>query len=138
MGLGTSSTHALELIERIVREAECPVIVVLDAHDATFLDEAAQRGVFAYIVDGSLEQLRGALDIALRRFAEYHNLQGAFGRRAQTERAKGVLMERYQVDERQAFDMLRSHARRNGQKLIDVAESVLDGQLLVASATSRD
>ena len=138
MGLGTSSAHALELIERIVREAECPVIAVLDAHDATFLDEAAQRGVFAYIVDGSLEQLRGALDIALRRFAEFHNLQGAFGRRAQTERAKGVLMERYQVDERQAFDMLRTHARRNGQKLIDVAEAVLDGQLLVASTTSRD
>lgn len=114
------------------------MIAVLDAHDATFLDEAAQRGVFAYIVDGSVEQLRGALDIALRRFAEFHNLQGAFGRRAQTERAKGVLMERYQVDERQAFDMLRTHARRNGQKLIDVAGAVLEGQLLVAVATSRD
>ena len=114
------------------------MIAVLDAHDAAFLEEAAQRGVFAYIVDGSREQLQGALDIALRRFAEFHNLQGAFGRRAQTERAKGVLMERYQVDERQAFDMLRTHARRNGQKLIDVAEAVLEGQLLVASTTSRD
>jgi len=46
-------------------------------------------------------------------------------------------MERYQVDERQAFGMLRSHARRNGQKLIDVADAVLEGQLLVAAATSR-
>jgi response regulator NasT len=114
------------------------VIAVLDAHDAVFLEEAAQSGVFAYIVDGSPEQLQGAVDIALRRFAEFHNLQGAFGRRAQTERAKGVLMERYQVDERQAFGMLRSHARRNGQKLIDVADAVLEGQLLVAAATSRD
>ena len=60
--------------------------------------------MFAYIVDGSPEELQSALDITLRRFAEYHNLQGAFGRRAQTERAKGILMERYQVDERQAFD----------------------------------
>jgi response regulator NasT len=137
VGLGRSSAHALELIERIVREAECPVIAVLDAHDAVFLEEAAQSGVFAYIVDGSPEQLQGAVDIALRRFAEFHNLQGAFGRRAQTERAKGVLMERYQVDERQAFGMLRSHARRNGQKLIDVADAVLEGQQLVAAATSR-
>ena len=47
-------------------------------------------------------------------------------------------MERYQVDERQAFEMLRSHARRNGQKLIDVAEAVLDGHLLVATGTTRD
>jgi AmiR/NasT family two-component response regulator len=74
------------------------------------------------------------LDITLRRFAEYHNLQGAFGRRAQTERAKGILMERYQVDERHAFEMLRDHARHNGQKLVHVAQSVLDGHLLLSTA----
>jgi hypothetical protein len=28
------------------------------------------------------------IDIVLRRFAEYHDLEGAFGRRAVTERAK--------------------------------------------------
>jgi two-component system, response regulator / RNA-binding antiterminator len=135
VGLGTSSTHALELIERIVREADCPVIAVLEGHDATFVNEAAKRGVFAYIVDGSPDELQSALDITLRRFAEYHNLQGAFGRRAQTERAKGILMERYQVDERQAFAMLRDHARHNGQKLVGVAQALLDGHLLLAKAT---
>jgi AmiR/NasT family two-component response regulator len=57
VGLGTNSTHALELIERIVREAECPVIAVLEGHDAAFVDEAAKRGIFAYIVDGSPEEL---------------------------------------------------------------------------------
>jgi AmiR/NasT family two-component response regulator len=89
VGLGSSSTHALELIERIVREADCPVVAVLEGHDPAFVNEAAKRGVFAYIVDGSPGELQSALDITLRRFAEYHNLQGAFGRRAQTERAKG-------------------------------------------------
>jgi response regulator NasT len=134
VGLGTSSTHALELIERIVREAECPVIAVLEGHDASFVDEAAKRGVFAYIVDGTPDELQSALDITLRRFAEYHNLQGAFGRRAQTERAKGILMERYQVDERQAFAMLRDHARHSGQKLVHIAQAVLDGHLLLPSS----
>jgi response regulator NasT len=133
VGLGTSSSHALELIERIVREADCPVVAVLEGHDAAFVNEAAKRGVFAYIVDGSPEELQSALDITLRRFAEYHNLQGAFGRRAQTERAKGILMERYRIDERQAFEMLRDHARHGGQKLVHVAQAVLDGHLLLAS-----
>src|SRR6195952_5428802 len=131
VGLGTSSSHALELIERIVREADCPVIAVLEGRDATFVNEAAKRGVFAYIVDGSPEELQSALDITLRRFGEYHNLQGAFGRRAQTERAKGILMERNQIDERQAFEMLREHARHSGQKLVHVAQAVLDGHLLL-------
>ena len=133
VGLGDSSTHALELIERIVREADCPVVAVLEGHDAAFVNEAAKRGVFAYIVDGSPEELQSALDITLRRFAEYHNLQGAFGRRAQTERAKGILMERYRIDERQAFEMLRDHARHSGQKLVHIAQAVLDGHLLLAS-----
>jgi response regulator NasT len=136
VGLGTSSSHALELIERIVREADCPVIAVLEGRDATFVNEAAKRGVFAYIVDGSPEELQSALDITLRRFGEYHNLQGAFGRRAQTERAKGILMERNQIDERQAFEMLREHARHSGQKLIHVAQAVLDGHLLLTPRSS--
>ena len=41
-------------------------------------------------------------------------------------------MERYQIDERQAFEMLRDHARHSGQKLVHVAQAVLDGHLLLA------
>ena len=131
VGLGSSSAHALELIERIVQEADCPVIAVLEGRDASFVDEAAKRGVFAYIVDGSPEELQSALDITLRRFGEYHDLQGAFGRRAQTERAKGILMERHRVDERRAFEMLRKHSRDSGHKLTFVAEAVLAGHALL-------
>ncbi len=131
VGLGTSSAHALELIERIVREADCPVIAVLEGRDASFVNEAAKRGVFAYIVDGTPEELQSALDITLHRFAEYHNLQGAFGRRSQTERAKGILMERHQIDEQHAFDMLRDQSRRTGRKLIEIATSILESQPLL-------
>jgi response regulator NasT len=138
VGLGSSSAHALELIERIVREAECPVIAVLEGRDAGFVDEAAKRGVFAYIVDGSPEELQSALDITLRRFAEYHDLQGAFGRRAQTERAKGILMERHRVDEQRAFEMLRKQSRDSGHKLTYIAEAVLAGHALLPGAPRSD
>jgi response regulator NasT len=137
VGLGTSSAHALELIERIVLEADCPVIAVLEGRDPAFVDEAAKRGVFAYIVDSTPEELQSALDITLRRFAEYHNLQGAFGRRAHTERAKGILMERHKIDEREAFEMLRDQSRRTGRKLIDIAMSVLEGHALLPSTPPR-
>ena len=87
--------------------------------------------MFAYIVDSTPEELQSALDITLRRFAEYHDLQGAFGRRAQTERAKGILMERHHIDEHAAFEMLRDHSRRSGRKLIDIVAAVLEGHLLL-------
>jgi AmiR/NasT family two-component response regulator len=51
VGLGESSDHALELIERIVQEAACPVIVLPHASDPDFVKEASKRGVFAYITD---------------------------------------------------------------------------------------
>ena len=51
------------------------------------------------------------IDMVLRRFAEYHDLEGAFGRRAVTERAKGILMERHSIGEDAAFDLLRAHSR---------------------------
>src|SRR3954454_11468962 len=138
VGLGHSSTHALDLIDRIVREAACPVIALLEGRDAAFVQEAAKRGVFAYLVDGDPEALQSALDITLRRFAEFHGLQGAFGRRAVTERAKGILMERHQVDEQLAFAMLRDHARSTHRKLTDVAQSLVDGHALLPPRSVAD
>ena len=132
VGLGESSQHALDLISRIVQEAACPVIAILETKDSGFISEAAKRGIFAYVTDGGPDELQSALDIVLRRFAEFHRLEGAFGRRALTERAKGILMERHQIDEREAFERLRSHSRRTGRKLIEVAEAVSTSHLLLA------
>ena len=67
----------------------------------------------------------------LRRFAEYHDLEGAFGRRATIERAKGILMERHSVDDEGAFDMLRHHSRATNRKLVDIAAAVVDGHPLL-------
>jgi AmiR/NasT family two-component response regulator len=72
----------------------------------------------------------------LRRFTEYHDLEGAFGRRAVTERAKGILMERHSVDERSAFAMLQASSRNSNRKLIDVATAVVDGYLLLPKQTT--
>ena len=130
VGLGESSEHALGLIERIVKEAACPVIVLLHAPDPSFVKEASKRGIFAYVTDADTDW-QGSIDIVLRRFAEYHDLEGAFGRRALTERAKGILMERHSVDESAAFDMLRNHSRSTNRKLVDVASAVVDGHRLL-------
>ena len=130
VGLGASSEHALALIEKIVREAACPVIVLLHAPDPAFVKEASKRGVFAHISD-DVGDWQSSIDIVLRRFAEYQDLEGAFGRRALTERAKGILMERHSIDEAAAFAMLRERSRVDNRKLIDLAAAVVDGHRLL-------
>jgi AmiR/NasT family two-component response regulator len=131
VGLGESSEHALQLIEKIVQESACPVIVLIHAPDPDFIKEASKRGIFAFITDAEAKDWQSSIDIVLRRFAEYHDLEGAFGRRAVTERAKGILMERHSVDETTAFDMLRDHARGANRKLVDIAAAVVDGHRLL-------
>jgi AmiR/NasT family two-component response regulator len=131
VGLGESSQHALELIEKIVQEAFCPVILLIHAPDPGFVREASRRGIFAYITDDDSNEWQSSIDIVLRRFTEYHDLQGAFGRRAVIERAKGILMERHSVDENGGFDLLRTHARKSNRKLVDVATAVVDGHALL-------
>jgi len=132
VGLGLSSEHALQLIGEIVREASCPVIALLHANDPSYIHEAAKRGVFAYIIDGSPDELQSAIDITLQRFTEYQTLQGAFGRRATIEQAKGILMCRRSINADAAFQLLRDHSQHNGRKLIDVAEAVVESHLLLA------
>ena len=128
------SEKALDLIAGIVREAACPVIAILEAQDRAFIKEAAKQGIFAYISDGDdPDELQSEIDIALSRFAEYHDLEGAFGRRAITERAKGILMERHSIDEEKAFKLLRDQARRSQRKIVDVAEAVLSSHTLLPS-----
>jgi len=136
VGLGLSSEHALELIAEIVHTSTCPVIALLSARDPAYIHEAAKRGVFAYIVDADAEELQSAIDITLQRFAEYQNLQGAFGRRAVIEQAKGILMACHAIDQERAFEMLRSHSQRNGRKLVDVAEAVVESHLLLLPPTA--
>jgi len=131
VGLGESSDHALMLIEKIVQESACPVIVLIHSPDPAFVKEASKRGVFAYITDADAKDWQSSIDIVLRRFTEYHDLEGAFGRRAVTERAKGILMERHSIDEEGAFEMLRDHARAANRKLVDIASAVVDGHLLL-------
>jgi hypothetical protein len=71
--------------------------------ELTGLQRGSRRGIFAYITDAEAKDWQSSIDIVLRRFTEYH--EGAFGRRAMTERAKGILMERHSVDKEATFEI---------------------------------
>ena len=47
-----ATASALGSIDRIVHEATCPVIAVLDVQDRASIKEAAKRGIFAYLAHG--------------------------------------------------------------------------------------
>jgi len=109
VGLGGDGEHGLEMISNIVREAACPVIAILDLSDPAYVTEGRQTRCVRVHGDGNgaPADLQVALDITLRRFAEFHNLEGAFGRRAIIEQAKGILMARNAIDADAAYQLLK-------------------------------
>jgi AmiR/NasT family two-component response regulator len=130
--------HALALIGEAVEYASGPVIAQLPDADVDFLSRAADRGISAYVESMDPESVQGAIEVAVRRYREatrllekVDQLESALERRGVIERAKGILMERHGVAERQAFELLRDHSRSTGRRVVEVAQSVLDGHALL-------
>jgi response regulator NasT len=130
--------HALSLISEAVEFASGPVIATVRDGDADFLARAAEHGISAYVQGTEPEAVQGAIEVALRRYREtaqlagkVDQLEGALQRRVVIERAKGILMERHAADERAAFELLRENARANSRRVVEVAQSVVDGHALL-------
>jgi AmiR/NasT family two-component response regulator len=133
--------HALALIGEAVEYASGPVIAQLPDADVDFLARAADRGIAAYVESMDPESIQGAIEVAVRRYRDasrlhekVDQLEGALERRGVIERAKGILMERHGIGDRQAFELLRDHSRTTGRRVVDVAQAVLDGHPLLPKA----
>src|SRR3954452_20888314 len=138
--LDDDDEHALALISETVAFASGPVLVSVRtaaAPNAT-IARAADLGITGYVDSWEPDDVQAAIDVALRRYREEQRLhekvaqlESALDRRAHIERAKGILMERHSVDERAAFELLRDHARKGSKRVVDVAQTVLDGHALL-------
>jgi AmiR/NasT family two-component response regulator len=131
--------HGLALISETVEFASGPVLVTMrEVESSQTVAQAADMGIAGYVDSWAPDDVQGAIEVAMARHRDERRLhekvaqlESALERRAVIERAKGVLMERHQVDDRQAFELLRDHARSGGQRVVDVAQSVLDGHALL-------
>src|SRR3954451_7829119 len=136
--LDGNDEHGLALISETVEYANGPVLVtVREAETEETFAKAADMGIAGYVDSWAPDDLKAAIEVALKRHRDEQRLQAkvaqlesALERRAVIERAKGILMERHSVDDRRAFELLRDHARSGGRRVIDVAQSVLDGHAL--------
>jgi AmiR/NasT family two-component response regulator len=137
--LDEDDEHGLALISETVEYASGPVLVsVREAKHPALLARAAEMGIAGYVDSWAPQDVQAAIEVALRRYREetrlnekVEQLETALERRTLIERAKGILMERHGIDEREAFQLLREHARGAQRRVVDVAQAVLDGHALL-------
>jgi response regulator NasT len=134
--------HALDLIDEMREYARGPIVALVGGHEPGFVSSAAERGIYAFARMRFLDEVEGAIELAMRRHAEttllteqVAQLESALERRGTIERAKGILMERHGVDDRAAFELLRQQARRSNRRVIELALAVIDGHALLPGSS---
>lgn len=128
------SRDVLEHIALISRDQPRPIVMFSDDGGSEAIREAVRAGVTAYVVDGLAEaRIQPILQVAVERFAAEQTLRkdladarSELSERKVVERAKGLLMKQRQVDEEEAFRMLRRFAMDRGVRLADAAQQVID------------
>jgi len=130
----SAARDALEHVVMATRDARRPIVLFTNDEDTTHVKDAVAAGVSAYIVAGlAPERIRPILDVAMARFQHEQELRRELAdarsqlqERKVIDRAKGLLMQRQGLCERDAYEKLRKTAMDRGLKVGEVAQRVLD------------
>ena len=136
----------IDAARRILDERPIPIVMVTAYGEQELVARAVEAGVFGYLVKPFREtDLLPAIETARARHeeltvvrAEADSLAAALSARKAIERAKGLLMEREGLSERDAFARLRKASQISGRKLEVVAEALIATLDLSAAPPRRE
>ncbi len=123
----------IEAARRILDERPIPIVMVTAYGERELVSRAVEAGVFGYLVKPFRESdLLPAIETARVRHEELtalreeaESLADALAARKVIERAKGLLMEKEKLSEKDAFARLRKASQVSGRPLKVVAEAVV-------------
>jgi AmiR/NasT family two-component response regulator len=123
----------IEAARRILEENPIPIVMLTAYGQEELVSRAVEAGVFGYLVKPFREQdLLPAIQAARARHeemqalrAEAESLTEALAARKVIERAKGLLMEKENLNEQEAFARLRKASQVSQRPLKVIAEAVV-------------
>lgn len=132
MDIAMAGLDGIATAREILALRPLAIIMVTGRADPELVERAAAAGVFCYLLKPiTARHLAAAIQMARARFAELQalreqvrDLTEALEVRKVVEQAKGILMQRLQVPEAEAFRRLQRRASAQRQSLREVAEAV--------------
>jgi two-component system, response regulator / RNA-binding antiterminator len=128
------SRDTLENICVMTMHEPKPIVMFTHDGDKEKIKAATQAGVSAYVV-GNIpsERLTPVIDAAVARFEEFNSLRSELSQaktkleeRKYIEQAKGLLMKQRNLDEDEAYSLLRSMAMKKNMKLADLSNQLIE------------
>jgi response regulator NasT len=126
----------LEALRQIYQSRIVAAVAITADRDQSLVTRAMEEHVLAYLVKPiEAHQIGPAIQVAWARFEELSGLTAENASLRQTlqsrkviERAKGVLMKRYRWSEADAFRRLQRGAMNRRVAMVDLAQSILNGE----------
>lgn len=123
----------IEAIKKINEQMFIPSIVVSGYHDKELIERATKQGVFNYLIKPiDIQDLKVAIEVVASKFEEFKRIkselddtQNALERRKYIEKAKGILMYRFNLREADAMKRLQKMSRDRNKKMVDIANEII-------------
>ncbi len=123
----------LDAAKIITEESIAPVVLLTAYSEGDLIDRARDAGVFGYLVKPFQESdMRPAIDIAIARFEQMKaleeqvsGLEDKIETRKVVERAKGILMDKFQMKENEAFRRIQTQSMNTRKSMKEIAEAII-------------
>ena len=128
----------LSAAREVCSERNAAVVILTAFSQRNLIEQARDAGVLSYLVKPfQRAELVSAIEVALGRFDEMvkleetvKELEGQLESRKMVDRAKGKLMDQYQMSENDAFVFVQKRAMNDRSTMLVVAQNILDGSLV--------
>ncbi len=145
LAVGLPEMDGVSAAAQILEAHPLPIIILSSRQDPDVIQRAIEAGVMAYLVKPLREEeLLPAIELAVSRFDEFmalrkenEDLKRTLEGRKLIERAKGVLMERERVTERQAFSMIQKTSMNTRRPMTEIAQAILLSEEVAARPLDR-
>lgn len=134
LGHRLAGRDGIELARVFSEQWVAPAVFISDEAGCEDLGLACQAGIYGYLIRPVEQiQLVAAMEVAVAQFRAFvhmweedRNLKEALETRRVAEIAKGILMERLCLSEREAYQMLRKESMDHGLPMRLVAKRVIE------------
>jgi len=136
-GMDFADTKVIDTLIELAAEDPLPSVIVAKKLELEDIEKAMEDHVFGYLVDPVYkEDLESTCYLVLRRFEQFLELRlenielkEALVARKKIERAKGLIMKKYQLSEEESYLRIRKAATKRRIKLTEVADMIIEASV---------
>ena len=145
LAVGLPEMDGLSAAAQILEAHPLPIIILSSHLDPELIQRAKEAGVMAYMVKPLREEeLLPTIELAVSRFEEFtalrkenEDLKRTLEGRKLIERAKGVLMERENISEQQAFARIQKASMNTRRSMAEIAQAILLSEEVATRTSER-